>query len=49
MIPPKLTDLSKPLFKRKLHKLHLKVLETEEVYVAMSAVNPFFISRFRLT
>ena len=41
MIPPKLPDLSKPLFKRKLHNLLLKGLETEEVYVDMSAVSFF--------
>ena len=46
MIPPKLRDLNKPLFNRKLHKLLLKVLETEEVYVDMSAVNLSFLSSF---
>ena len=32
-IPPQLRELRKTLFKRKLHELLLKVLETEEVYV----------------
>ena len=45
MIPPKPCDLSKPLFKRKLRKLLLKVLESEEAYVDMSAVNLSFLFR----
>ena len=46
MIPSKLRDLSKLLFKRKLHKLRPKVLETKEVYVDMSAVSPSCLSLF---
>ena len=37
-IPPQLRELRKTLFKRKLHELLLKVLETEEVYVDINAV-----------
>ena len=37
-IPPQLRKLRKTLFKRKLHELLLKVLETEEVYVDINAV-----------
>ena len=37
-IPPQLRELCKTLFKRKLHELLLKVLETEKVYVDMNAV-----------
>ena len=37
-IPPQLRKLGKTLFKRKLHELLLKVLETEEVYVDINAV-----------
>ena len=36
-IPPQLRKLRKTLFKRKLHELLLKVLETEEVYVDINA------------
>ena len=44
MILPKIGDLSKPLLKRKLHKILLKVLKTEEVYVDVSTVNLSFLS-----
>ena len=37
-IPPQLREFRKTLFKRKLHELLLKVLETEEVYVDINAV-----------
>ena len=37
-IPPKLRKLSKTLFKQKLRKLLLKVLEIEEVYVDVRAI-----------
>ena len=37
-IPSQLRKLRKTLFKRKLHELLLKVLETEEVYVDINAV-----------
>ena len=37
-IPPQRRKLRKTLFKRKLHELLLKVLETEEMYVDINAV-----------
>ena len=37
-IPPQLRELHKTLFKRKLNKLLLTVLDTEEVYVDINAV-----------
>ena len=40
-IPPKLRKLSKALFKQKLRKLLLKVLEIEEVYVDVRAITSF--------
>ena len=40
-IPPKLRKLSKTLFKQKLRKLLLKVLEIEEVYVDVRSITSF--------
>ena len=42
-IPPQLRELHKTLFNRKLHKLFLKVLETEEVYVVINAVTRIYL------
>ena len=42
-IPPQLRELHKTLFKRKLDKLLLKVLETEGVYVDINAVTRIYL------
>ena len=42
-IPPQLRELHKTPFKRKLHKLLLKGLEAEEVYVDINAVTRFYL------
>ena len=43
-IPPKLRKLSKTLFKQKLRKLLLKILEIEEVYVDARAITSSLLS-----
>ena len=43
-IPLTLCEQRKDPFKRKLHKLLIKVLETKKVYVDMSTINSFYLN-----
>ena len=43
-IPPTLLEQRKDLFKRKLHKLLIKVLETKKVYVDMSTITSSYLN-----
>ena len=43
-IPPTLLEQRKDPFKRKLHKLLIKVLETKKVYVDMSTITSSYLN-----